>query len=889
MILQVLDTDYILLNNEPVVRIFGKNPSGKAYCVFVNGFYPYFYLKPRNEKEVIEIVNNEFGSDIKNVEKVKKYLPYGYQKEKVDVLKIYLRNPSRTPEVRERLPGDLYEADILFKYRFMVDKKIKAMNWIDVKGKFVNTNTVYCKGMEAEKITPLKEKEENTPFKIMSLDIETETPTTRIPEPSKDAIIMISLGFSEKYKNKKSLVLVSKNAHSKEDWVISLENEKKMLEKLKEIIEEYDPDIITGYNIQNFDMPFIVGRMEKLGIKRDFGRAKDKSVFCKKFGSKTTTYITGRVIFDSYQTIRKDFSFKRYTLDNVSEKFLGEKKIDIKYKEFDKFWNGDKEKMKKLLIYSRKDAELALELVEKKNLMDKYIALSKVSGVLLQDVLDGGEGVRIDNMLLSEFQRNNILFPMKPNNEDVIKRTKERNKYGLKGGLVLEPKRGLHTDSYIVVLDFKSLYPSIIRTYNICPTTLLIDNSSKNFIETPVGAKFVKKEEREGVVPHVLEKLVNQRSVVKKEMYKEKDPDKKRLLNAKQYALKIMANAFYGQLGYPRSRFYVLEVANSITAFGRELIQKTRDEIEEKGYEIIYGDTDSVFVKVKTKNLEEAYKIGMKILDEIKLPGKLVLEFEKVFRSFLILTKKRYAGWVFEKNDGDWEEKIEKKGIEIVRRDWPDLTTETMNEVLNIILKEGNVKKAIKFVQGVVEKLNRGEVDLNKLAVTKSITKSVDKYDGILPHIELAKKIRKRNPAMAPSPGNRVSFVIVRGNQMLSMRAEDPEYIKEHNLMIDSDYYIKNQLLPPIERIFSVMGVDKGELMGMGRQYNLREVVSNSSERNYNIKISPEQIKVKNLKGFICEACNKTFRRVPLTGKCDCGGEIFALGDGSIGGFVEID
>jgi len=492
-------------------------------------------------------------------------------------------------------------------------------------------------------------------------------------------------------------------------------------------------------------------------------------------------------------------------------------------------------------------------------------------------------------MLLSEFNKRDVLFPMKPNEKLVSERIKERNKYGLKGGFVLEPKKGLHTGNCIVVLDFKSLYPSIIMTYNICPTTILKDDSINEYDESPVGVKFVKKEVREGIVPSVLEKLINQRTEVKKKMYQEKDPDSKRLLYAKQLALKIMANAFYGQLGYPKSRLYVIEVANSVTAFGRSIIQNTMKEIESKGFEIIYGDTDSVFVKVGTDDLDKAWEIGEKITKEIKLPGKLILELEKVFRSFLIQTKKRYAGWAFEKNNGEWEDKIETKGIETVRRDWPDLTTETVHEVLKIILKEGDVKKAIKFVRGVVEKLSRGEIDLEKLAVTKSITKNIDKYDGMLPHIELAKKMRERNPATAPTPGERISFVIIRGNQMLSKRAESPDYIREHNLKIDSDYYINNLLLPPLERIFSVIGVDKGELLGMGRQYNLKELLTNSiDKRDYKIKLSPNEAKIKNLRGFVCSKCNKSFRRVPLSGRCECGGEILALGDGSVGGMVEV-
>ena len=887
MKLQVFDADYIMLNEKPLMRIFCKDSSGKSFCVFVKDYMPYFYAMG-NEEEIRNKLK-KFEGEIQKIEKVKKFLPVGYQEKKTEVLKITNKTPSKVPTIRDDLGCRVFEVDILFKYRFFSDNNIKGMHWIEVEGDFVKTNTVSCVGIETKKLKPII-NEENAPMKTMAIDIETEAPLDRMSEPEKDAITMISLSFSEKYKNYKDLVIVSKHVLLRDDQkknTICTENEKKMLERLKDIINGYDPDIITGYNIQNFDMPFIVGRMEKLNIKRDFGRAKDKNIFCSKYGPTSTTKIIGRVIADSYQIIKKDFSFKSYKLDNVAEKLIGKKKIDINYRDFNKMWNGSNENLQKFIDYSRKDAILALELVEKKNLLDKYVALSRVSGILFQDALNGGESIRIENILLSEFNKRNAIFPVKPTDRDIMERTKKRKESGLAGGLVLEPKAGLHTDGYILVLDFKSLYPSIIRTYNICPTTLLQKDSKIEHNESPVGTKFVKSDVKKGILPHVLEKLINQRSAVKKKMFKENDLDKKRILYAEQWALKILANAFYGYTGYLRAKTYVMEVANTITAFGRELLQRTHDEISDMGYEVIYGDTDSVFVKVKTHDLDKAYEKGNEIVGNIKMPGELVLEFEKTFRSFLILTKKRYAAWSFEKNNGEWSDKIEMKGIETVRRDWPDIVTDTMNVVLNVILKEGDIKKAIRFVQGEVDKLNTGTVDLKRLAVTKSITKGIDRYDGILPHIELARKLRARNPSQPPVSGSRISYVIISGNQMLSKRAEDPEYISEHNLKIDSYYYIENQLLPPLERIFAVIGVDKGELMGKGRQCNLKDMLK-PIDRNHKIETPPEGTTIDSLEGFVCRECKNNFRRVPLLGRCECGGEILAFGNGSMGGLVKV-
>ncbi|RLJ03321.1 MAG: DNA polymerase elongation subunit [Candidatus Aenigmatarchaeota archaeon] len=889
--IQVLDVDYDMLNNRPIVRIFGKDRNGKTYCVCATDLLPYFYIKTTNPKRIEEELRSRFGGEIEKTEIVERYLPIGYS-DKIELLKVTTRTPSKVPEIRDYIKDkvdDIYEADILFKYRYMVDRSITGMGWIEVEGNPLRTDTIRCATIEARSITPI-ENDENVPLRILALDIEVKTPQERIPSADKDPIIMIALAYSEPFRGRENDVLVAKSVPGD---VISCTSEEEMLEKLKDIIESYDPDIITGYNINNFDMPYIIQRMQHLNLKRDLGRVVDKTVFCQTFGPQTKTNITGRVIVDSYRIVKKEYSFKNYTLNTVAKDLLGEEKEDVSYKEINGLWE-DRNEIHRLISYARKDSILALKLITEKKPLDKYIALCRVSGVLLQDVLDGGESIRIENLLLSEFNKKGFVLPLKPGREEIIKRSKEREKEGIKGGLVLEPNPGLYADGCVMVMDFKSLYPSIIRTFNICPTTLLTRDLDVEYNESPAGARFVKSSVREGIIPRILSGLIDGRSTVKKRMYQEKDPEKRRLLDAKQYAFKIMANAFYGYCGYMKARTYNIHVANAITSYGRHLIQKTADKIRnEYGLEIIYGDTDSVMVKYPSKNLDEVYEVGTRIAKEItdSLPGVLELEFEKIFRSFLILAKKRYAGWAFEKHNGEWSDKIEMKGIETVRRDWCDLVTNTMNAVIDMIIKEGDVNRAISFVQEKIEQIRKREVPLKELSVTKSITKSLESYDGVLPHIEAAKKMRMRDPSNPPTRGDRISFVIVEGNQMLSKRAETIEYVKEKNLKTDTDYYINNQLLPPIERIFAVLGVSRDELLGKGRQTSLSDIMGNRRpERNHDLSIemSPREVVVKNPTGFICSECNRDFRRVTLTGRCECGGEIYASGQGFIGKYVEI-
>ena len=210
------------------------------------------------------------------------------------------------------------------------------------------------------------------------------------------------------------------------------------------------------------------------------------------------------------------------------------------------------------------------------------------------------------------------------------------------------------------------------------------------------------------------------------------------------------------------------------------------------------------------------------------------------------------------------------RGIETVRRDWCDATTKTLFEVLNILLREQNPKKAFDYVKNILLKLGKNEIPIEDLVITKSISKAISAYKGIQPHVELVKKLRKRN-GTAPSVGDRVSFVIVKGMQLLSERAEDPEYVKSNKIPVDAKYYVENQILPPLERVFEVIGINKTELLGIGRQTLLKEIFGNNIPASNGTTIAT----VNEFDSFTCNACNKSYRRIPLIGKClNCNGEI---------------
>jgi DNA polymerase I len=861
----LLDADYVMVNSKPVIRLFGSTQDGKSVTVFFQNFFPYFYAKVKSKEKLIEFLE-KYKNEIINVCEVEKYEPIGYNEGKSELVKITLRSPSFVPTLREELLRQkfvekTYEADILFKYRFLADYNLFGMRWYEIEGNPVNSQTVFTSiKIEANSIKEISDRIFEP--RILSIDIECLN-RGGMPDPKKDQIILISLYFSHEYKGKKSLVLSARKLPFED--TLSFDNEKEMLEEFLKIVREYDPDVIVGYNINNFDIPYLVKRMQFLGIPPLIGRCK-KMPKIQKIGERYKVSITGRVIFDIYE-ILKDLSrkgmyrFKRLGLGDVSKILINEEKVDIDKGEISKFWNGSIEDLKLLIDYSRKDAELAFKVYLKLDVFNSFAELSKLTGLLLQDVLSGAESLRIENLLLREFNRKDFVIPNKPTKEEI----EERRKKEVKGAIVLEPKLGLHEN--VIYLDFKSLYPSIIIEYNICPTTLLLEEKNVDFIISPFGARFVTKNVREGIFPKILKRLIEERDKIKKEMKNEKDEVKKKILDAKQWALKTLANAFYGYTGFIRARFFISEIANSITSYGRYWITTIKNIIEKDlGSEVVYGDTDSLMIKTKSNNLEEIFKEAEEIEREInkRTPENIKMKLEGVFKKILLVTKKKYAGYLFESiND---KGKIVMKGIETVRRDWCSLVEEVLSTFLEKILVKGSEKEAIDYLKEIVEKLKRGEIEIEKLAIIKTLSRPITQYKGQQPHVELVKKMIKRGDTNIPSVGDRISYVIVAGPQRIVERAESVEYVKKYKIPIDVNYYLEHQLLPPLERILLALGYTRTQFLVGSKQLSLFSIVNNSNENRV--------FNSNEIKGFICEKCNTVYRRAPLSLKCFCDGKI---------------
>lgn len=403
------------------------------------------------------------------------------------------------------------------------------------------------------------------------------------------------------------------------------------------------------------------------------------------------------------------------------------------------------------------------------------------------------------------------------------------------GATVIEPIKGYY-DVPISTLDFSSLYPSIMIAHNLCYTTLLRgrpnDLKPEEYTATPSGNFFVKSELRRGVLPEILDNLLKARKRAKEMMKHEKDPFRYKVLDGRQLALKMSANSVYGFTGAQVGKLPCLEISQSVTSFGRTMIEKTKHLVEEKyqiknGYKfdakVVYGDTDSVMIKFGVDNLEDAMMLGKEAAEYISqtFVKPIKLEFEKCYFPYLLISKKRYAGLYFTKPDK--YDKMDCKGIETVRRDNSPLVANLISVCLQKLLIDRDPNGAINYAKQTISDLLCNRIDISQLVITKELTKTDKEYAGKQAHVELANKMRKRDPGSAPQLGDRVPFVIVAGakGQATYEKAEDPVYVLEHNLPIDTRYYLENQISKPLIRIFEPILHERAEFVLLSKKIRI--------------------------------------------------------------------
>jgi len=776
----LLDADYISEGEKAVIRLFYKTPEGRE-IVRVEDFKPYFYAVPKiNSEECIENLIKEIEDlitknvgyfpkirDISVVERI-------YFGKKIKVLKIVVTHPKDVPKLRNDIAElenckEVMEADIPFAHRYIIDSGLVPM-----------------------------ENSELIKLKIAAFDIEVYNPRGE-PQAEKDPVLMISYSDTENLRK----VFSTKGAFLDLDFLEIASNEAEMFKRFVELVKEREIDILVSYNGDNFDLPYLKERGKKLGVKITLGYDASE-VKLERRGMNLGAKIRGRPHIDLFPITRQLFNLPRYKLEDVYLELFGEEKIDIKSSDLPKMWDSENPRdLKLLFLYSMSDATSTLKIALA--LLPLQYELSKLIRLPLYECSRAASGQRVEHLLISEAFKRGILVPNKPSDEEVERRQMET----YTGAYVVEPIKGIHDN--IVLFDFRSLYPSIIISHNIDPSTIDCECCKAVAERTPTGHHFCKR--RRGFIPEVLEKLIERRMEIKKLMKLEKDEKKRRMLDVEQQALKILANSTYGYFGFPRARWYSKECAETIAALGRKYIHKTIEKAKEYGFEVIYGDTDSVYLTRKdSKTKDEILSHAKKFLEDInkELPGAMELEFEGFYPRGIFITKKRYALI-------DEYGMLTVKGLETRRRDWAKIAKETQNKVLDAILKEKDVEKAVSIVKDVIRRIKSGEVSLEELAIHTQITRDIRSYVQEGPHIAAAKKAMKRGYEFPK--GSIVTYIITKKSGSISDKAELIDFVKEGDY--DPDYYINNQVLPAVLRILEALGYSEDELKGRGKQLTL--------------------------------------------------------------------
>jgi len=800
----LLDNDYAEEEAKPYVRLFLKR-NGEAIIALDPNFETYLYVVADQPERVAKMVGKLQARDLrpKSVELVGRT----FLGKKVNAIKVSFHRPGDMPDLRHairELPGvkEIYEFDIPPARRYLIDRGLTPMSGIRIRGKTLDQGGMKVVMLE-EPPVPTKVPEQD--LNILSFDIEVLNPAGS-PRPEKDQIIMISLADNRGLRK----VLTWKDFKPGLDFVEVTKDEREMLERFVEIVEERDVDILMGYNTDLFDFPYIRERARQLKVKLKLGR-DGSEVIARKRRFATAARIRGRVHIDVYTMVNflatiGHIRLIHYTLEDVYKHLLGKEKPDFEFTEFVDAWERGGEKARRLLEYSLSDAMATLEVGLE--LLPLFFELTHIVRQSPFDVSRMTPGQLVEWLLISEAHNVGELVPARPVGEEFEERLEET----YVGAYVMEPAKGLHED--LVVFDYRSLYPSIIVTHNIDPSALNCDccKPSEAVTVPELGYKFCTK--RKGLIPVTLERLIQERVRLKREMKKHKRGSREyRSLDAQQWALKITANSFYGMLGYPRARWYFKQCAESVTSFGRHYIKNTINMAKDFGFDVIYSDTDSLFCKLNGKGHEDATRF-LKHVNE-SLPGIIELELEGFYPRGVFITKKRYAMI-------DEESRIVVKGLEFVRRDWAAIAKKTQEAVLKAVLRDGSPEKAAGTVRKTTRDIVEGRVSLEDLIIYTQLTMPIERYRAIGPHVVAAKKLRAKGVEI--EPGMIIAYIEAKGAGSISDRAVPVEDFK--GMEYDADYYVENQVLPAVMRIMEVLGYREEDLrFERAKQVKLAEFV----------------------------------------------------------------
>lgn len=628
-------------------------------------------------------------------------------------------------------------------------------------------------------------------------------------------------------------------------------NEKALLNCLAALVKNLDPDVFIGHRLENISLDVLVHRMYDLKVTTwsTFGR-RNRKAWPDRFGRNSSGFnnnlqireiFQGRLLCDIANEMGQSLTPKcqSWDLTEMYDVVCHKKQIPLEINFHNPRYAEDASFLLMALKENASNVKITAEVAFSIQILSLSKQLTNLAGNAWSHTLSGTRAGRNEFILLHEFKRNNYIVPdkedkyhkntnhqqqakLESNEEDATTATSNKKpKY--QGGLVFEPEKGLHKN-YILVMDFNSLYPSIIQEYNICFTTVDRDNYNSAKLDEGDLPDIPDRDVAQGVLPRLLNALVSRRREVKKLLKDPKNsPIEKAQYDIKQQALKLTANSMYGCLGYVNSRFYAKPLAMLVTNKGREILMDTRQLAESIGLRVVYGDTDSVMIDTGVDNFKEAIKIGEEFKIQVNERYKLLeIDIDNVFKRLLLHAKKKYAAMntTIDRKTGQEIVKLEVKGLDMRRREYCQLSKDISTFVLEKILSDADPEQALsevyEYLEGMSRKIKDNEIQVDKFKINTRLSKDPNSYPNgkTMPPVQVALRLREQGKVI--KAGSVITYIITasaseddKASPAERARAIQEVLNKLANLKPDADFYLEKQIFAPVERLVDrIEGVD---------------------------------------------------------------------------------
>lgn len=787
----LLDVNYEHRENKPELWMWGIDTGGKRVLIIDKNFQDYSYMVLKDGASPEALVKQITKTDFPLITKIEP-ADKRYFGKPVKALKVYCQTPEVMPKYAralQKMEGvkECLEDDLRYAMRYLIDNDVVPCGWHQID---------------------LEESKEKVKAQVDAV-YEAVTAPKHLQDPKQPKLRILgfsmicysSKGTAKPDKNPIVIISIATNEGEKKQLVAQNEDDKAIVTSFVEYVRKFDPDVIVGFGTNHHDWSYLTARAKKHGITLNVDRT-DTAPHTSVYGHVS---ITGRANIDWYDYADELPEVKLKTLENIADyldAFKLERRTLIDEAEIPTYWQ-DKQKRSALLKFSEENTASIMGITDA--MLDFASQLSSLVGLPLDHVGTAAVGFRTEWYLTREAYEINELIPKR----------QERPYIPFTGGMVTAPKPGMHDD--IAVLDFKSMYPNIMITYNISPDTYVSKEESepKSGVYTAPEVKHRFRKQPPGFYKTVLTHLIQARGEIRTKLKKLGPKSSEyRALDARQKAVKVITNAAYGYTGWIGARWYVKPVAEAAAAWGRETIQKTIAHAQKLGLQVIYSDTDSVFV------INQPAKIG-KLSQEIGKTLGLEMKPDKIYTRILFTeAKKRYCGLLA---NGE----LDIVGLEVVRGDWAAVAKNLQERVLEILLKEKSPEKAADYVRQYIADVKGGKVQYREFVIWKTLTKPPEEYAVKAPHVEAAKLLQKEGLDL--TLGDKVGYVIVKGEGKLYAKAKP--YMLASEKDIDTEYYITNQIVPAAARVLAVFNVKEEDLYTSEKsEKNLTEFFTEKSD-----------------------------------------------------------